>query len=232
MDATLLANNSQYCFILHTLLHVVQCCWDRSYCAKSETSQTFPHANTRNIVNCCVSFHVALSVSCRVFQRHTQLCSRELGMLRHNRNHTVNLTLLHWIKIFWRIFLAQNALSQSILTQFCTISFSVFFLRFFYSSELSVFDIKIKTECKGDQYIILWKLEITKSWVGATMMKDENAFIPTLCTALVSRDRWSKHAYQNASDPYASDLIAFCKFHSFLVEVQTNAGCIHAMYVQ
>ena len=49
------------------------------------------------------------------------------------------------------------------------------------------------------------------------MMKDENAFTPTLCTALVSRDRWSKHAYQNASDPNASDLIAFCKFHSFLV---------------
>ena len=61
------------------------------------------------------------------------------------------------------------------------------------------------------------------------MMEDENAFTPTLCTALVSRDRWSKHAYQNASDPYASDLIAFCKFHSFLVEVQTNAGCTRCM---
>ena len=30
-----------------------------------------------------------------------------------------------------------------------------FFLPFFYSSALSVFDIKIKIECKGDQYIIL-----------------------------------------------------------------------------
>ena len=201
MDATLLANNSQYCFILRTLFHVVQCCWDRSCCAKSETSQTFSPCKHTQHRNSFVRFHVALSVSCRVSQRHTQLCSRELGMLRHNRNHTVNLTLLHWIKIFWRIFLAQNALSQSILTQFCTISFSVFFfLSFFYSSALSVCDIKTKIECKGDQYIILWKLEITKSWVGATMMEDENAFTPTLCTALVSRDRWSKHAYQNTSE--------------------------------
>ena len=78
--------------------------------------------------------------------------------------------------------------------------FRFFSLRFFYSSALSVFDIKIKIECNWDQYIILWKLEITKSWVGATMMEDENAFTPTLCTALVSRDRWSKHAYQNASE--------------------------------
>ena len=32
-------------------------------------------------------------------------------------------------------------------------------------------------------------------------------------------------------DPNASDLIAFCKFHSFLVEVQTNAGCTQCMYI-
>ena len=32
------------------------------------------------------------------------------------------------------------------------------------------------------------------------MMEDENAFTPTLCTALVSRDRWSKHVYQIASE--------------------------------
>ena len=31
-------------------------------------------------------------------------------------------------------------------------------------------------------------------------------------------------------DPNASDLIAFCEFHSFLVKVQTNAGYIHAMH--
>ena len=28
----------------------------------------------------------------------------------------------------------------------------------------------------------------------------------------------------------ASDQIAFCAFHSFLVEVQTNAGYIHAAH--
>jgi len=28
----------------------------------------------------------------------------------------------------------------------------------------------------------------------------------------------------------ASDQIAFCAFHSFLVEVQTNAGYIHATH--
>ena len=32
-------------------------------------------------------------------------------------------------------------------------------------------------------------------------------------------------------DPNASDLIAFCEFHSFLVEFQTITGYIHAMHV-
>ena len=31
--------------------------------------------------------------------------------------------------------------------------------------------------------------------------------------------------------PNALDQIAFCAFHSFLVEVQTNAGYIHATHV-
>ena len=30
--------------------------------------------------------------------------------------------------------------------------------------------------------------------------------------------------------PNARDQIGFCAFHSFLVEVQTNAGYIHAMH--
>ena len=30
--------------------------------------------------------------------------------------------------------------------------------------------------------------------------------------------------------PNARDQIAFCAFHSFLVEVQTNAGSIHATH--
>ena len=32
--------------------------------------------------------------------------------------------------------------------------------------------------------------------------------------------------------PNAHDQIAFCAFHSFLVEVQTNAGYVHAMHAQ
>ena len=31
-------------------------------------------------------------------------------------------------------------------------------------------------------------------------------------------------------DPNARDDIVFCSFHSFLVEVQTNAGYIHATH--
>ena len=58
-------------------------------------------------------------------------------------------------------------------------------------------------------------------------------------TLLIQRcallDRLSEHAYQIPSvkeEPNASDLIAgICEFHSFLVEVQTNAGYIHAMHV-
>ena len=35
-----------------------------------------------------------------------------------------------------------------------------------------------------------------------------------------------------SEDPNASDLIeGICEFHSFLVEVQTNAGYIYAMHV-
>ena len=124
-------------------------------------SNFFPHANTRNIVNCCVRLKAPAEskFSEESFWHKTHCLSR-----------------------FWHNFVLW--------------AFPFFFLLFFYSSALSAFDIKIKIECKGDQYIILWKIEITKSWVGATMMGDENAFTPTLCTALVSRDRWSKHAYQ------------------------------------
>ena len=58
------------------------------------------------------------------------------------------------------------------------------------------------------------------------MMEDENTFNLTLCIARqLIQTRVSE-------DPNASDLIAgICKFHSFLVEVQTNAGYIYAMHV-
>ena len=48
-DATLLANNSQRCWMslcvrLHTLLHVFACCW--RCCVKFETHQTFSPVQT------------------------------------------------------------------------------------------------------------------------------------------------------------------------------------------
>ena len=151
----------------------------------------FRHANTRNIVNCCVRLHVAVSVSCRVFQRHAKAQSvsyRESDSFALTQNFLKNL------------FGTKSTVSVDSDTILYYKIFRFFSLRFFYSSVLSVFDIKIKIECKGDQYIIMWKLEITKIWVGATMMGEENAITPTLCTALVSRDRWSKHSYQNPSE--------------------------------
>ena len=77
-------------------------------------------------------------------------------MLRHNESYRESDTFAlnqKDIIIFLKNLLAENALSQSILTQFCTISFSVFSLPSFNSSALSVFDIKMKIECKGDQYV-------------------------------------------------------------------------------
>ena len=151
-DATLLANNTVP-WKLHVVSVFTPCCMWLSVVGIEVVAQSvkpvkiFPHGNRRNIVNCCVCFHVALSVSCAVSKEYTAMFRRTLRAWRHNRNHTVNLTL-----------------SRSILTQFCTITklFSFFFLPFFYSSAFSVFDIKIKIECKGDQYVILWKLDLTK----------------------------------------------------------------------
>ena len=36
--------------------------------------------------------------------------------------------------------------------------------------------------------------------------------------------------FREKEDPNASDIIAFCEFHSFLVQVQTNAGYMHTMH--
>ena len=65
-----------------------------------------------------------------------------------------------------------------------------------------------------------------------TTIEGQNAFPRTLCFAQVSRDRRSKHAGSDhvIEGPIASDQIAFCAFHSFLVEVQTNPGYIHATH--
>ena len=121
--ASLLANNSQHyqldvtCYVrLHTLLHVVACCWELSRKVWNQSS-FLRHANRRNIGNCCVRLHVALRVSCGVSKAFSRLCSGELYMLRHNESYRESESK-RTSQFFLRIFLAQNALSQSILTQF------------------------------------------------------------------------------------------------------------------
>ena len=66
-------------------------------------------------------------------------------------------------------------------------------------------------------------------------MRGPNAFARTLCSAQVSRDRWSKTGVirlWGVEGRNARDQIAFCAFHLFLVEVQTNASAayIHATH--
>ena len=71
---------------LHTLLHVIVCCWEL-LCNVWNQLNFLPHANRRNIVNCCVRLHIALSVSCGVSKEFSRLCSGELCMLRHNNSY-------------------------------------------------------------------------------------------------------------------------------------------------
>ena len=64
-------------------------------------------------------------------------------------------------------------------------------------------------------------------------MEGQNAFAPTLYFAYVSRDKRSKTRVirlRVLEGPNVRDQIAFCAFHSFLVEVQTNAGYINATH--
>ena len=65
-----------------------------------------------------------------------------------------------------------------------------------------------------------------------TTIGGPNAFAPTLCFALVPRDRWSEHVIRlrGVEGRNARDQIAFFAFHSFLEEVQTNAEYIHATH--
>ena len=64
-DATLLANNSQYCWMVRVASVFTLCCMFLrvvgSCCAKFETGKIFlPRANRRNVVwsACCVHLHV------------------------------------------------------------------------------------------------------------------------------------------------------------------------------
>ena len=83
--------------------------------------------------------------------------------------------------------------------------------------------------------LIITVLVITKRYgVRATTIKVQNAFALTfdvLCasfTLQMVKTRVIK--LRGKEGPNARDQIAFYAFHSFLVEVQTNAGYIHAVH--
>ena len=71
---------------------------------------------------------------------------------------------------------------------------------------------------------------ITKGYVvRATTIEGQNAFAPSLCSSVVCVSfacGKSKHAssVRAIEGPNARDQTAFRAFHTFLVEVQTNAG--------
>jgi len=71
--------------------------------------------------------------------------------------------------------------------------------------------------------------------VRATTIEGQNAFAPTLYFAYVSRDGWSKtrvNRLRVIEGPNARDQTALYAFHSFLEEVQTNAGYINATHAK
>ena len=68
--------------------------------------------------------------------------------------------------------------------------------------------------------------------MGATTIEGENAFAPTLLSALgnfhvIDSQNTRDQITSDRLGPNASDQIEFCAFHSFLVD---NAGYIHATH--
>ena len=78
-------------------------------------------------------------------------------------------------------------------------------------------------------------MKLTKGYrVQATTIKGQNVSAPTLsfCASFTMVDGQNMRD-QITSDrraKNASDQIAFCAFHSFLVEVQMNTGYMHATH--
>ena len=83
-------------------------------------------------MNCCVRLRVAESVSYGVSKAFSRPHNFSQEYFWHKRTVSVDSDTVLYYKLF-----------------------RFFFLSFFYSSALSVFDIKMKIEWKGDQYIIL-----------------------------------------------------------------------------
>ena len=69
-----------------------------------------------------------------------------------------------------------------------------------------------------------------------TKTEGQNAFAPALCFVyVISRtDGQNTHVIRLRviKGPNARDQIAFCAFHSFLMEVQMNAGYIHTTHAK
>ena len=76
------------------------------------------------------------------------------------------------------------------------------------------------------------KLVETKVYrVWATTIDSENAFALTMCLMrkfhiMVVKTRVIRLRVTQTGGPNMSDQIAFCAFHSFLVEIQMNPGYI------
>ena len=127
------------CVRLHTLLYVVECCWDRTCCPKSKASQNFsPCKQTQHCELLCLFSPGSKCQLCcfRGIHGYVQENSACLKAQSESYHESDSFSIDFDTILYYKLF-------------------GFFFLPFFYSSAFSVFDIKIKIECKGDQYIIL-----------------------------------------------------------------------------
>ena len=153
MDATLLANNSQYCFILHTLLHVV---------GIEAVSQSLKPVKLfspcKHTQHCELLCPFSRSSKCKlsgVSKAYTAMFKRTRHAKAQSESYRESDSFALNQNFPKSLFGPKRTVSVDSDIILYYKLFRLFFLRFFYSSALSVFDIKIKIECKGDQYIIL-----------------------------------------------------------------------------
>ena len=78
------------------------------------------------------------------------------------------------------------------------------------------------------------KLVVTQGYgMRVITIEGQNAFAPGLCFCVISTRQMVKTRVirlRVIKGPNACDQSAFCAFHKFLVEVQTNASYIHATH--
>ena len=78
-------------------------------------------------------------------------------------------------------------------------------------------------------------LVITKGYgIQARRIEFQNTFVPALCFAWVSPDKWSEHTWSDYEWQKVQTQVIKLHFvnwpHSIFVEVQTNSGYKHAMH--